>query len=126
MEEVIARILGNLHGRLDGPMWFRFILQPTVAAFLAVRAGMADGRAGRPPYFWTILTDPAHRARLLREGWKDVVKVFVLAVVLDTVYGYIVFRWFYPTETLIVAFLLACVPYLLVRGPAGRLTRLTK
>ena len=126
MEEVIARILGNLHGRMDGPMWFRFILQPSVATFLAIRAGMADGRAGRPPYFWTILTDPAHRARLLRQGWKDVVKVFILAVVLDTVYGYIVFRWFYPTETLIVAFLLACVPYLLVRGPAGRLTRLTK
>jgi len=26
MEEVMARILGNLHGRMDGPMWFRFIL----------------------------------------------------------------------------------------------------
>jgi hypothetical protein len=25
------------------------------------------------------------------------------------------------TETLIVAFLLACVPYLLIRGPVGRI-----
>jgi hypothetical protein len=124
MEEVIARVLENLHGRMGGPMWFRLILQPSVATFLAVKAGMADGRTGRPAYFWAILTDATNRMALLREGWKDVVKVFVLAVVLDAVYQFIVVRWFYPVETLIVAFVLACVPYLLIRGPVGRLTRL--
>jgi len=32
-----------------------------------------------------------------------------------------VFRWIYPLEVLLVAFLLACVPYLLIRGPVNRL-----
>ena len=126
MEELIARLLGDLHGRVGGPMWFRLILQPSVATFLAVRAGWQDGLAGRPAYFWTILTDPVQRRDLLREGWKAVAKVFVLAVVLDAVYQFIELRWFYPLETLIVAFVLACVPYLLIRGPAGRLARLWK
>jgi hypothetical protein len=35
----------------------------------------------------------------------------------------IMFRWVHPGEVLIVAFLLACVPYLLIRGPVARLAR---
>jgi hypothetical protein len=50
-----------------------------------------------------------------------VAKVFVVAVLIDIAYQWIVFRWVYPLEALVVAFLLACVPYLLVRGPANRL-----
>ena len=121
MEDVITRIWENLGGRIGGPLSFRLILQPLVAIVLALRAGRQDARAGRPPYFWTILTDAADRRDLLREGWKAVAKVFVLAMVIDAVYQVMVFRWVYPFEMLLVAFLLACVPYLLVRGPANRL-----
>ena len=121
MDDLIARILGHLHGRLDGPMWFRFILQPTIASILAIRAGLKDGREGKPAYFWAILTDAANRQAMLREGFSAVIKIFILAVVLDGIYQYIVFRWFYPFETLVVAFMLAFVPYLLIRGPVGRL-----
>ena len=124
MDELLARVWENLGGRVGGPMTFRFILQPLVASFLAIRAGISDARAGRPAYFWAILTDPDNRRDLLREGWKAVAKVFTLAVVIDVVYQLIVFRWIYPLELLIVAFLLACVPYLLVRGPVNRLVSL--
>ena len=86
-------------------------------------AGLRDAQAGKPPYFWAILTSPADRADLLREGWKAVGKVFVLAMVIDVVYQLIVFRWIYPLESLLVAFLLACVPYLLIRGPVNRIAR---
>ena len=102
-------------------MSFRLILQPAMAAFFAVRGGLQDARAGRPPYTWALLADPAHRMARLRDGAKAVAKVFVLAVILDAIYQYIELRWFYPGEALIVAFALACVPYLLIRGPAGRL-----
>jgi len=119
---VFARIWENLGGRIGGPLTFRLLLQPLVATFFAVRAGLEDGRTGRPPYFWTILTSAADRRALLREGWHAVAKVFVLAVVIDAAYQVMVFRWIYPAEVLIVAFLLACVPYLLVRGPVNRLT----
>ena len=121
MDEMLARFWEHLGGRIGGPLTFRLILQPVMAGALAIRAGLADARAGRPAYFWTILTDPAQRRELLREGWKAVAQVFVLAVVIDVVYQLIVFRWIYLGEVLLVAFLLACVPYLLIRGPANRI-----
>jgi hypothetical protein len=121
MEDLIARFLGNLHDRVGGPMSFRLILQPLTAAFFAVRAGWQDGLTGRPAYFWAILTSPEHRRDLLREGWKAITKVFVVAVIIDAIYQVIQLHWFYPGEALIVALLLAFVPYLLIRGPVGRI-----
>ena len=109
--------------RVGGPMTFRIILQPLMAALLAVRAGIKDAREGRPAYFWTILTDPSQRADLLRQGWKAVGRVFILAVIMDVIYQFIVLRWLYPGELLLVAILLAVVPYLLIRGPVNRLAR---
>jgi hypothetical protein len=50
-------------------------------------------------------------------------KVFILAVVLDTIYQYLEFRWFYPGEALAVAFSLAILPYLLIRGAVTHLVR---
>jgi hypothetical protein len=122
MDDQFARIWHNLEGRVTGPMSFRLLLQPSVAVILAIRGGLQDVRAGRPPYSWSILTsDPVHRRALLREGWKAIAKVFGLAIVLDIVYQVIALHWVYPGEALLVAFLLACVPYLLIRGPVGRL-----
>jgi hypothetical protein len=121
VEELIARFAGDLIGRVGGPMSVRFILQPAIATFLAVRAGLKDAREGRPAYFWTILSNPAHRRDLLRNGWKDVAKVFVMAVVLDTVYQIIQLRWIHPLQALTVAVTLALLPYLLFRGPVRRI-----
>jgi hypothetical protein len=121
MEDWVARTWADLGERIGGPLSFRLILQPAVAAFLAIRHGLQDARTGRPAYFWTILTNPDDRRELLREGWKAVAKVFVLAIVLDGVYQVIVFRRVHPIEMLLVAFLLACVPYLLIRGPVNRI-----
>ena len=123
MEDLIARIVGNLHDRVGGPMSLRLILQPAIAAFFAIRGGLQDARTGRQPYSWAVLTDSAHRRDLLREGWKTVAKVFVMAIIIDAVYQFIQLRWFYPGEALIVAIVLAFVPYLLIRGPVGRIAR---
>ena len=123
MRDLIIRWWMNMVGRFGGPMTFRVILQPTMAALLALRGGLKDAREGRPPYFWTILTDSANRAELLREGWKAIARVFVLAVVMDIIYQFIVVRWIYPFETLAIAILLAVVPYLLIRGPVNRIAR---
>jgi hypothetical protein len=60
---------------------------------------------------------------MLKDGWKDVGKVFTLAILLDVVYQFIVARFVYPLEAIVVAFLLAIVPYLLVRGMVTRITR---
>jgi len=123
MEEFFTRVLTGLSDRVGGPMTFRIILQPLMAGLLAMRAGLKDAREGRPPYLWTILTDSTQRVALVREGWKAVARIFVLAIVMDVIYQWIVRRWIYPGETLIVAVALAVFPYLLLRGPINRLAR---
>ena len=117
MEELIQ----NLGGRIEGPFSFRLILQPVMAAAIALHAGIQDAHAGRPPYLWTILSNADDRAALLREGWKSVARIFELAVIMDLAYQLIEFHWVYPIEMLLIAFLLACVPYLLVRGLVCRI-----
>lgn len=124
MEEIMVRLIDNLIGRIHGPMGFRFILQPTMAILYAIWDGHKDARAGKPPYFWALFTNPEHRREMIRDGWKSVGKIFILAVVLDVVYQLIVLRWLYPAETLLVALFLAIVPYAIVRGPVNRMFRL--
>ena len=122
MDEIWTRILENLTDRVSGPMKFRLLLQPLMASLLAVRAGLHDARTGKPPYFWSLLTDPAQRADMIRDGWKSVSTVFALALVLDVVYQIIVLGFVYPAEALVVAFVLAIAPYLVLRGLVTRLS----
>jgi len=94
-----------------------------VAIILAVRAGLRDARTRRPAYGWAIITDSAHRRDLLREGWKDVARLLVVAVLVDVIYEIIAFRRIYPIQPLIVAVCVALPPYLLIRGPVNRIAR---
>lgn len=122
-DELLARIAENLVGRVSGPMKFRLVLQPLMAIIFAVKAGLKDARDHRPAYFWAILTEHSVRSHLIREGWQAVSRVFVLAIAIDAVYQYIIFRWFYPFEAILVAVILALVPYVMVRGPVNRIAR---
>jgi hypothetical protein len=121
MEEMITRFFQNLLGRVHGPMHFRLILQPCMAILFAILDGRKDAREGKVPYFWSLFTQPGHRKTLLKQAWKSVGKIFILAVVLDAIYQIIELQWFYPGEALVVAFLLAIVPYVLLRGLANRI-----
>jgi len=121
MEEIFARIMEDLGARVTGPMKFRVLLQPVMASIFAILAGLKDAKAGKPAYFWALFTQPAHRGEMLKDGWKSVGKVFVLAMVLDVVYQLIVQRWVYPGEVIIVAFILAILPYLILRGLVNRI-----
>jgi hypothetical protein len=126
MEELWQRIVENLFGRMGGPLHFRIILQPVMAIFFATLDGVKDAKAGKPAYLWAMLTTPENRRELLRDGWKHFGKIFILAIILDVVYQLIVLHTVYPGETLIVALVLAVVPYLLLRGPVNRIVRLFK
>lgn len=121
MDDIWMRVMENMSDRVTGPMKFRLLLQPTMASIFAIIAGLKDARAGNPPYFWTLVTDPAQRTAMLRDGWKSVGKVFLLALVLDVVYQIIVERFVYPGEAIVVAFVLAILPYLILRGLVTRL-----
>jgi hypothetical protein len=123
MDDMWLRITSQLADRIHGPMHFRLVMQPAMAAFFAIRSGLADAREGRAPYFWTLLSDRADRVSNIENGWKSVGRVFVLAVVLDVVYQLYVLRFVYPGEALIVAVVLAIVPYVVLRGLVTRLAR---
>ncbi|HBL23170.1 MAG TPA: hypothetical protein DDZ40_03545 [Deltaproteobacteria bacterium] len=123
MEEWLIRIVDNFLDRVSGPMKFRLILQPLMAIIFAVRSGLRDAKEGRPAYFWAIFTDPHNRREMLRDGWKSVGRIFILAIIIDAVYQIIELHWFYPLEAFIVAIVLAIIPYLLIRGPTNRAAR---
>ena len=122
MDPIITRISHNLVARVTGPMHFRLLLQPGMATFFAIRDGLKDARECKPPYFWGLFTDKGERESMVKNGWKSVGKVFILAIVLDVVYQLIEHRWtVYPGEAVLVALILAIVPYLLIRGPVNRI-----
>jgi hypothetical protein len=122
MDPMTARIMHNLAERVTGPMHFRLFLQPAMATFFAIRDGLKDARECKPPYFWGLFTDNGEREAMAKNGWKSVGKVFVLAIVLDVIYQLIEHRWtVYPGEAVLVAIILAIVPYLLIRGPVNRI-----
>jgi len=114
----------HLLGRAGGPLNFRLVVMPTVVTLLALRADWKDAREGRPAFLGAFITDPVERRRLFRLAVKDVGRILIVAILLDTTYQLIVFRWVYPGEVLVVAVACAVVPYVLVRGPITRLARL--
>ena len=122
--EVRERIWQNLLDRPGGPMTFRFILQPIMATIAALYDGVEDARTGRSPYLWTILTDRTKSGGRLREGLISTARVILLGLVMDLIYQVIEFGTFFPAEAVIVALLLAFVPYLLLRGPCERIARI--
>jgi hypothetical protein len=123
MREMWIRIGSQLLARVSGPLRFRLVLQPTMAAFFAIRSGLADARAGKPPYFWGLLSDRGQRAEMIDDGWESVGRVLIFALVMDAVYQLIELHAIYFGEMIIVAFVLAIVPYLILRGLVTRVAR---
>ena len=117
----LQRLWHDLVERPDEPMRFRFILQPSMAAIVAIRDGLKDVRTGRSPYFWTVLRNPDERIGRLREGLNVTARIILLGLAIDVIYQVLVLKTFYPNEAVIVALLLAFVPYLLIRGLVVRI-----
>ena len=123
LEETLARGWENLVGRWGGPMWLRLLMQPGVAIFFAVRSGLRDARLGKPSILCDLLSDPITRQERLRQVWKDVGTVFIVALVLDSIYQVIVQGGIFTLELLITAAVLALVPYVVSRGLVTRIAR---
>jgi hypothetical protein len=123
LEDIWLRFYGDMLDRISGPLHLRLLIQPTMAIILATIAGRRDAREGKPPYFWALFSDPLHRQEMLRDGWKSVGKLFVVALLLDCIYQYVATGFVWPGEAVFVALVLAILPYLLLRGLVTRLLR---
>ena len=59
----------------------------------------------------------------MHEGLISTARIVLLGIGMDAIYQYKVLETFYPGEAVIVALLLAVVPYFLLRGPIARIAR---
>jgi len=121
--EVRARVWQNLLERLSGPMTFRFILQPIMATIAALLDGVKDARTGRAPFLETVLTNPAKRARRMQEAVIATARIILLGLIMDAIYQFIELKTFHPAEAVIIALLLAFLPYVALRGIISRIAR---
>ena len=126
MREFFWRVWSDLVGRTEGPMKYRLLAQPLSAIIMAIFAGLRDARENKPPFFWSIAFHPEFRGEMLKQGWKDIGKVFLIACALDVVYQVIALRTVWPGEAIVVATLLAVIPYVFVRATTGRILKITK
>lgn len=113
--DFLTRTWEHLLGRLSGPFWIRILLQPLVSAIIGLLIGIKDARAGRQPFVWRLVRDRLHRHELLREAWRDVARIFIIAVIIDGIYQIVVLHWIHPMGMLLVAITLVVLPYALVR-----------
>lgn len=121
--EVHQRIWRDIAERPGGPMSFRFLLQPTMAFVAALHDGIQDARVHRVPYLRAILRDSIQRGDRLREGLFATARLILLGIGMDAIYQWRVLGAFYPGEALLITFLLAVLPYLLLRGPISMIAR---
>jgi hypothetical protein len=91
------RLVDDMVARLHGLGRMRFILQPTVAIILGVRDGVTDARAGSPPFLSALV--------FLRTGRRELVRgalASVLAILLDVVSQFLIFRMVHPGAALLI------------------------
>ena len=112
--------------RLVGPGRFRFVLQPLMAVILGVLSGLADARAGRPPYLWGILFHRHLRGDLVRTGFSTTVNLLLMGILLDTVFQRIILGVAHPGAALIIGPILIGTPYAIARALSNRLAPKTK
>lgn len=118
--------LDDIPRRLAGPGRFRFILQPLMAIILGILSGLADMRAGRPPYLYGVFFHRELRGELMRTGFEAVVNLLLMGVLMDAVFQWIILGVSHPGAALVVGPVLIVLPYTLARALSNRLARQAK
>jgi hypothetical protein len=118
--------LADLPARFTGPGRLRFILQPTVAIMLGLRGGLADARAGRPPYVMGLLFDPLHRWEYVRTGLAAIRDIVAIGIILDVVAQFLIFQQVHPGAALLIGPVLITAPYACARAVTNRMARMGK
>jgi hypothetical protein len=118
-----SQFLEELPRRFSGPGRFRFILQPVLAILLGVRGGLADARAGNPPYLFGLLFAAGHRRELFGSGAAAIATLLAMGIILDIVFQFVLYRAVHPGAALVIGPILICAPYALSRALTTRLAR---
>jgi hypothetical protein len=113
--DVHQRFWSDIADRVHGPMTFRFYLQPAMALLAAIPDGVKDARLGHKSFFWTALWQRNAPAGRLKEGLSSIARVILLGLSMDLLYQFKALDQFYPAEAVMMAVLLAVVPYFIFR-----------
>jgi hypothetical protein len=112
--ETIAHDLGGNKGR------FRLILQPAMAIFLGIRLGMADARAGHPPFLKRLFQADADRMQVFKRSLREAIIPLTLALVLDGIIQYMTLGWVRPVAAALVGAILVWIPFVVTRALTWR------
>ena len=115
------QFLEELPQRFTGPGRLRFILQPMIAIMLGIRGGLADAKAGNPPYLLGLLFHAGRRRELLRSGVAEIRNLLAGGIILDIVFQLILYHSVHPGAALVLAPILICIPYAVARPLTTRL-----
>ena len=121
--DVHQRLWHDIFNRPGGPMSFRFVLQPVMAAIAAFHDGSKDAARHRDPYLKRLVSGSSDPTELLNEALVSTSRIILLGLVMDGIYQFMVLKTFYPGEMVVIAVALALIPYLLLRGFFSRLAR---
>ena len=120
------QFLEELPQRFTGPGRLRFILQPVLAILLGMHGGLADARAGNPPYLFGLLFHAGRRRELLRSGVAAISTLLAMGIILDVVFQWVLYKEVHPGAALVVGPILICVPYSVSRALTNRLAQLRR
>jgi hypothetical protein len=117
----IARDLSG-PGMFGGKFQIRLILQPIAAIVLGLRAGIADAKAGRPPFIKELVFAHEHsnRRAMLKDALRAAILPLVLAFVIDSILQHLINGRVRPLVALLVGGLLVFLPFLIMRALANR------
>lgn len=118
--------LEDIPKRLTGPGRFRFVLQPLIAMILGIRSGLADARAGRPPYLYGVLFHRDLRRELVRSALESAANVLLMGILVDSVCQWFILGASYPGAALVVGPVLIMGPYSITRALSNRLAGLRR
>jgi hypothetical protein len=113
----------DMLARLTGAGRLRFLLQPTVAILLGARDGLKDARRGLPPFLWALTFHGEHRRELLRSTFSSVRDLVAIAILLDVLSQYLIFREIHPAAAILLGPVLIGMPYAVSRAFANRISR---
>ena len=113
----------DLLARLSGPGRLRFILQPTMALLVGIRDGIQDSHVQNAPFLSTLLFAKNNRKDLLRHAFRSTRDLLALAIILDVISQFLIFKRIHPGAALVLGPVLIATPYATARGVTNRIAR---
>lgn len=107
--------------RLTGPMHARLIIQPLMAICLGIRDGLADAKAGAPPFLVHLITEPGDRVARAITGFRRMRVPITLAVILDMIVQFMILDRVHLLGALLFGACVMGLPYCLARALASRI-----